>query len=140
MLVSRFDPFREFANLSRAFSEVQKNDSDMSINAFVPRVNTREVDDAYFIDVDLPGIKKEDIDIDIHDGMLSIKGERKFKDEIKEDDYYKIETSFGKFMRTFSLPDDTNTEEVDANFNNGVLEIKVAKIDKEASRKRIEIK
>lgn len=140
MLLTRFDPLREFANMQRAFQEMpQLSEEDKSINAFVPKVNTRELDDAYYIDVDLPGIKKEDIDIDIHDGKLTIQGERKFKDETKEEDYYKVETSFGKFMRSFSLPDNIDSDQVSASFNDGVLEVKVAKIDRDENRKKIEV-
>lgn len=140
MLLTRFEPFREFANLQRAFESLPKVSEETSINAFIPKVNTREKEDAYYIDVDLPGIKKEDIDIDVHDGMLTIKGERNFKEEVKEEDYYKIETSFGKFQRSFSLPDSVDLENITATCDDGVLEVVVPKIDKETNRKKIEIK
>ncbi|WP_024953838.1 Hsp20/alpha crystallin family protein [Sulfurospirillum arcachonense] len=140
MLLTKFDPFKEFANMQRSFLDTRRDDNEMSINAFVPKVNTRELDDAYYIDVDLPGIKKEDIDIDIHDGMLTIKGERNFKDEIKEEDYYKVETSFGKFQRAFSVPDNIDTENISASYENGVLEVTVPKLAKDINRKKISIK
>lgn len=72
--------------------------------------------------------------------MLTIKGERNFKQEVKEEDYYKIETSFGKFQRSFSLPDSVDIENISASYENGVLEVVVPKIDKETNRKKIEIK
>ena len=140
MLLTKFDPFKEFSNLQRAFVNLPKASEDMSISAFIPKVNTREKEDAYYIDIDLPGIKKEEIDIDVHDGMLTIKGERNFKQELKEEDYYKIETSFGKFQRSFSLPDSVDIENISASYENGVLEVVVPKIDKETNRKKIEIK
>lgn len=60
MLLTKFDPFREFSNLQRAFVNLPKASEDMSISAFIPKVNTREKEDAYYIDIDLPGIKRGD--------------------------------------------------------------------------------
>jgi len=100
----------------------------------------REDEKAYYIEVDLPGVKKEDIKVDIKDNTLTISGERKFKDEVKEDDYYKIETSIGKFSRTFTLPEDADVENIDAKSENGVLDIVIPKVKKEESVKTIEVK
>ena len=142
MLVTRFDPFREIKELeNRIFQNyVPAVQNDKGINAFTPSVNTREDEKAYYIEVDLPGVKKEDIKVDIKDNTLTISGERKFKEEVKEEDYYKIETSIGKFSRTFSLPEDADVENIDAKSENGVLEIVIPKVKKEASVKTIEVK
>ena len=142
MLVTRFDPFREIKELeNRLFQNyVPAVQSDKGINAFTPSVNTREDEKAYYIEVDLPGVKKEDIKVDIKDNTLTISGERKFKDEVKEDDYYKIETSIGKFSRTFTLPEDADVENIDAKSENGVLDIVIPKVKKEESVKTIEVK
>ena len=142
MLVTRFDPFREIKELeNRLFQNyVPVVQSDKGINAFTPSVNTREDEKAYYIEVDLPGVKKEDIKVDIKDNTLTISGERKFKDEVKEDDYYKIETSIGKFSRTFTLPEDADVENIDAKSENGVLDIVIPKVKKEESVKTIEVK
>ena len=143
MLVTRFDPFAELKRLEdRIFSAyptvTPKNDG--SISSFAPTVNTREDDNAYYIEVDLPGVKKEDINVDISDGMLTISGERKFKNEIKEENYYKVESSFGKFERSFRLPEDIDVENINAENKNGVLEITLPKVKKEDKKKKIEIK
>ena len=143
MLVTRFDPFAELKRLEdRIFNAyptvAPKNDG--SISSFAPTVNTREDDNAYYIEVDLPGVKKEDINVDISDGMLTISGERKFKNEIKEENYYKIESSFGKFERSFRLPEDIDVENINAENKNGVLEITLPKVKKEDKKKKIEIK
>jgi HSP20 family protein len=140
MLLTRFDPFKEFSAMQKAFGTAERTNDDMSISAFVPKVNTREDSKAYYIDIDLPGIKKEEIDIDVHDGMLTIKGERNFKEEVKEEDYYKVETSFGKFQRAFSLPDNIDTDNITASSVDGVLEVVVPKLEKDINRKKIEIK
>ena len=138
MLLTRFDPFAEIRDLERrllsAMDVPAKGDKEVvNVNAFVPTVNTREDKKAYVIEVDLPGIKKEDIkvNIDPDNHTLTISGERKFKDEVKKEDYYKIESSYGKFMRTFSLPENVNTEQIDAKTEEGVLHITLPKIEKE---------
>lgn len=108
---------------------------------FLPTINTREGEYAYHIEVDLPGIKKEDVDIKIEDNTLVVSGERKVKNEIKEDEYYKIESSFGKFSRSFSLPEEVDVENIHAESKDGVLEIVLPKLeDAKADKvKKIEI-
>jgi HSP20 family protein len=141
MLVTRFDPFREIRELeNRIFQNYAPVNTEKGISAFTPSVNTREGEFAYHIDVDLPGVKKEDIKVDVKDGVLTISGERKFKNETKEEDYYKIETSFGKFSRTFTLPDDADIEHIEASSDNGVLEVVIPKLKKEENVRAIEVK
>ncbi len=136
MLVTRFDPFAEIRELEKrilgAVDLPAKSEKEV-VNAFVPTVNTREDENAYVVEVDLPGVKKEDIkvNIDPEKGTLTISGERKFKDEVKKEDYYKIESSYGKFMRTFSLPDNVDAENIDAKTEDGVLHITLPKVKKE---------
>ncbi len=136
MLVTRFDPFSEIRELEKRLLgavEVPAKGEKEVVNAFLPTVNTREDENAYVVEVDLPGVKKEDIkvNIDQEKRTLSISGERKFKDEVKKDDYYKIESSYGKFMRTFSLPENVDAENIDAKTEDGVLHITLPKIKKE---------
>jgi HSP20 family protein len=141
MLVTRFDPFREIRELeNKIFQNYVPTNTEKGISAFVPSVNTRESEFAYHIDVDLPGVNKEDIKVDLKDGLLTISGERKIKNEVKEEDFYKIETSFGKFSRSFNLPEDADIEHIEAKNENGVLEIVIPKLKKEESTKTIEIK
>jgi HSP20 family protein len=97
---------------------------------FIPAINTREGEFAYHVEVDLPGIKKEDITISVEENKLIISGERKLKDEIKEEHYYKVESSFGSFSRSFSLPEDSDIESIHAESLNGVLEVVVPKLEK----------
>jgi len=140
MFLTKFEPFRELANMQKAFNDLKVANEETSISAFVPKVNTREQEFAYHIDIDLPGIKKEDINIDVHDNVLTIYGERNLKKEVKEEDYYKVETSFGKFQRSFTLPDSVNKENISASSNDGVLEVVIPKIEKTANKKKIEVK
>jgi HSP20 family protein len=143
MLITRFDPFREFENMKRTFNNYpvrNTNNEETNISTFAPLVNTREGEFAYHIDVDLPGVAKEDIDIDIKENTLTISGQRDIKKEVKEEDYYKVETSFGKFQRVFTLPDNVDLENITASSDNGVLEVVIPKAEKDKNVKKIEIK
>jgi HSP20 family protein len=114
---------------------------ESQIDSFSPKVNTREGEFAYHIDVDLPGMSKEDIHVDINDNKLTISGERKYKNEVKEEDYYKIETSFGKFQRSFTIPEGVDAENITASSENGVLEVVIPKLEKDIkNNKKVEVK
>ena len=137
MFLTKFDPFKQLRDLEKAFYTVSKNEG---VSAFVPVVNTREGEFAYHVDVDLPGVKKEDIKVDINKNILTISGERKTKDEIKREDYYKVETYFGKFSRSFTLPENADVENIEAKSDNGVLEVVIPKLKDDITKKSIEIK
>jgi len=143
MLITKFDPFKEFEAMRKAFMNLPayNDEKDSSIGAFIPKVNSREEDNAYYVEVDLPGMKKEDINIELIGNQLVISGERKLKNELKEDDYYRIETSIGKFQRVFNLPEDADAENIEATTKNGVLEISIPKVQEEKEdKKKITIK
>ncbi len=133
MLLTKYDPFKEFRDFENRFKDVFKIESEEgAIAAFRPSVNTREGEFAYHIEVDLPGVKKEDIHVDVsEDNVLTISGERKAKSEVKEDDYYKCESSYGKFTRSFTLPSNVDAESISANSEDAVLEVVIPKIKEE---------
>ncbi|NLC27771.1 MAG: Hsp20/alpha crystallin family protein [Campylobacteraceae bacterium] len=135
-LINRYDPFREIER--RLFSLASSPEERNNISSFAPTVNTREDDNAYYVEVDLPGVKKEDITVDIKKDSLTISGERKYKEEINEESYYKSESFFGRFQRSFSLPESIDEDAITAKCEDGVLEVVIPKISpKEA--KKIEI-
>ncbi len=138
MLITKFDPFKQLREIEKSL--YSQNANNEGVSAFVPIVNTREGEFAYHIDVDLPGVKKEDIKVDLNKSVLTISGERKTKDEVKQEDYYKIETYFGKFSRSFTLPDNADIENIEAKSDNGVLEVIIPKLKDDVSKKSIEIK
>ena len=146
MALTRYDPFKELRELTHNVNSLNdvfytQGFPQQNISSFVPDVNTREGEFAYHIDVDLPGISKDDVHIHIDNTILTISGERKTKEETQKDDYYKIESSFGKFERTFSLPDDVDVENIHAESSDGVLEITVPKMARKTEQvKKIEIK
>jgi HSP20 family protein len=136
MLVTRYNPNRQMSDFRRGFDilnsmldEFVPTRENSFKTDFTPTINTREGEFAYHIEVDLPGMKKDDIDIKIEDNTLVISGERKIKDEIKEENYYKIESSFGSFSRSFSLPEDADVEQIHAQSEDGVLEVVVPKLE-----------
>ncbi len=119
---------------------IQKQENKFT-DGFVPTVNTREAEDAYYVELDLPGIKKEDIDIDVKDNVITISGERKIENEIDEEDYYSIESQFGRFERSFTLPENVNADKIHAQSTDGVLEVVIPKeVKKEDKPKKIKIK
>ena len=147
MLMTRFDPFKEFQNLqksmemmNRLFNAVEQK-AERPVVDFIPAVNTREADDAYYIEVDLPGVKKEDISIDVDDNVLTISGERKVEEERKDEEFYRVESVYGKFERSFTLPEDVDAEKIEAEAKDGVLTVKIPKAQVvEKAPKKIEIK
>ena len=136
MFLTQFDPFKPTKEMEKSLY----NYSNEGVGGFVPVVNTREGEFAYHVDVDLPGVKKENIHVDVHKDVLTISGERKTKNEISEEDYYKVETSFGKFSRSFTLPDNADIENIEANSSEGVLEVIIPKMNEEKNKKSITIK
>ncbi len=146
MYLTKFDPFREIRDISKSFQQFtdianQLAKSEGSIASFTPSVNTREDEKGYYVEADLPGVKKEDIHLDIKDNVLTISGERKTKDEVKKEDYYKVETTYGKFERSFTLPDDVDVDNIEAKSENGALEVTLPKKKEEVkAAKKIEVK
>jgi len=137
MLVTRdrrYDLFNEF------FKQFEQEEPKELFD-FTPDVNTREGDDAYYIDVNLPGVKKEDVEISVDKNVLTIKGKRETRDEVKEEDYYRVESAYGTFSRNFRLPEKVDVENIEAKSEDGVLEIVIPKLKVlKDSTKKIEIK
>jgi len=99
----------------------------------------KKEDSSFHLEVDLPGVKKEDIDIKVEDGVLVVSAVRKFKNELTRDNYYICESSFGKFERRYALPDSIDTDKVSAKLDDGRLVIELQKT-KKAKPKSISIK
>ena len=111
-----------------------------NLASHLPFSNIAKKDDSTFhLEVDLPGVKKEDIDIKIEDNVLIVSAVRNYKNELTKDDYYICESSFGKIERRYSLPDSIDTDKVDAKLEDGRLEIELEKT-KKAKPKSISVK
>lgn len=141
--LSRWDPFRE---LSRVQEQVNRflEDSylrrtgESSLTAWAPEVDIHETPDALVLEADLPGIDEKDLDIRVENNMLTIRGERKFEKKVSEENYLRVERAYGTFTRSFSLPHTVNTENIKANYENGVLTVRLPKRE-EAKPKQIKV-
>lgn len=140
MLLTPYYPFKEIREIENRLFGNRPVASEENVSTFTPSVNTREGEFAYHVDVDLPGVKKEDIKVNLKENVLTISGERHTKEEVKQEDYYRIETRFGKFSRSFTLPDDADIENIDASSDNGVLEVIIPKLAKAKGTKSITVK
>jgi HSP20 family protein len=149
MLLRRYIPRDQFSDFRRSFELI--NTMLSSIDSakdvvkdrnydFTPAVNTREEESAYCLELDLAGVKKEDIKVDIEDNKLVVSGEKRLKEELKEDNYYKVESYYGKFRRSFSLPEEANVESINAKSEDGVLHVTIPKLDKSEIEKTKRIK
>jgi HSP20 family protein len=114
----RMDPFRE-SGIWRSFPERMAD--------FEPSFDVKETKDSYIIKADVPGVKDKDIEVSVHGNRLQISGSRASEKEEKTDTYYTCERSSGSFMRTFTLPDDANPENIKADLSNGVLAVTLTK-------------
>ena len=127
-----WDPFRDLEEMStrlnrlfgRPFTGLQENLTGFD---WTPSVGVSETPTAYLIKAELPGVKKEDVHLDMEEGVLTITGERKQEQEHKDEKHHRVETSYGSFMRRFTVPEDANTEGVEATFKDGVLTVKLGK-------------
>jgi HSP20 family protein len=104
-----------------------------------PAVDLYEEKDDIVVKAELPGIEKNNIEVNLTDHTLTIKGEKKKEEEIKEKNYYRAERSYGSFVRTLELPRDVHTDKVKATFKNGILEVRLPKTE-EAKAKEVKVK
>ena len=145
MSLIRWEPFGGsddlFAHLPSFFGRWPKA-YDVNGNRaleWAPSVDISETDDEYLVRAELPAVKKEDVRVTVDDGMLTISGERKQKTEEKKEKVHRVETVYGKFSRSFSLPDNIDAASIRAESKDGVITVHVAKAKVEA-KKPTEIK
>ena len=105
---------------------------------FSPAMDIRETDEAYIVEADVPGIKREDVKIEVNDDVLTIKGERKVEQEENKKDYRRIERQYGSFRRSVSIPDGIQHDAVEAKFDDGVLRVTLPKRE-DTKPRRIEV-
>ena len=135
MLITKFDPFKQIRELEKSFYNQSKNEG---VSAFVPTVNTREGEFAYHVDVDLPGVKKEDIKITINKDNIRIVGQSKVQEESDKKRKYYYKSMESSFEQSFNLPTQIDPDKAEADFKNGVLTVKLPKTE-EVKPKEIKI-
>lgn len=101
---------------------------------FRPPVDVREDDKAYYLSLDLPGLKKEDVKIDIENGVLNVSGERQFEHRNRDGNWQRTERAWGQFHRRFTLPDSVELEKIEAKMSEGVLELTLPKTETQKAR------
>lgn len=142
-LIRYNNPFNDFTPVTFG-SVIEKffneNPGNERANAFVPQVDVAETDQRFEISVAVPGLKREDIKINLEEGKLIISGERKLEKEEKGKNFLTRETRFGSFSRSFYLPDNVDAEKIEASYNEGILNIFVPKDEKKVMKKLIEVK
>jgi HSP20 family protein len=142
MQLTKWSPFKEmnhfFNGLNSNLSPHNSGDS-FSFNDWQPVVDVTENEKEYLLKFEVPGIEKKDIDVEIQNGLITVSGERKY--EKSDDKKHTIESFYGSFSRSFSLPENVSEKDIKANQKNGVLSLHLKKSEeKKVSSKRIEIK
>jgi len=146
MALIRWDPFREMSALqermNRLFSDVRAQapvrGEEIVQGAWIPAVDIFETNEAIVLKAELPGITAQDISVEVKDNTLTLKGEKKFEKELKEENYHRVERSYGSFQRAFTLPGTIHQEKVKAKFKDGILEITLPKVE-EAKPKQVKV-
>ncbi len=146
MALIRWDPFREISSLqermNRLFPDVRARtpfgEEEIMQGAWVPVVDIYETADSIVLKAELPGITKEDISVEVKDNTLTLKGEKKFEKEVNEENYHRVERSYGTFQRAFTLPSTVEQDKVKAKFKAGILVITLPKME-QAKPKQIKV-
>ncbi len=142
MAITRWDPFREVYvlqnRLNSLFGNVNEGADPVSTASFVPAVDVYEDEKKVVLKLEVPGIEEKDLDVSVEKNTLTVKGERKFEKEEKEENFHRIERRFGTFYRAFTLPSIVDTESVNASYNAGVLKLELQK-KPEAQPKQIKV-
>jgi HSP20 family protein len=144
MTLIKFEPLRE---LETIHDRIQRYFDDFSNYGFTftdnfnPRIDISEDEQSLNVVAEIPGIKKDNLKITLQDNILTIEGEKKKGDEVKEKNYYRSERVFGNFKRCFTLPSEVDSEKVEAKFEDGVLKINIKKLEPQPKNgKVIELK
>lgn len=120
------------------FSRTRGRDEALGKGMWTPAVDIFETEDAVVVKAEIPGVERDQIAVEIKDGILTLHGERKFEKEVKEENYHRIERAYGTFHRSFSLPSSVEQDKISAKFNEGVLEVTLPKKER-AKPKQIKV-
>jgi HSP20 family protein len=139
--IMRWDPYRTLqSQIDRLFENTlfHQQPGNTALTAWAPNVDIRETANEVVLEADLPGLEEKDLDVRVENNMLTIGGERKFESKVSEDDYMRLERSYGSFTRSFALPPTVEPEGIRAEYRNGVLTVRLPKRE-EAKPKQIKV-
>jgi HSP20 family protein len=148
--MTRWDPFQDLRSaqdemaqmspmLAHALGLQGQPQGSGTATAWAPALDISERKDAYLVTVELPGVEADDLDITMEDGLLTIQGERQFAHDSSEQQFHRVERRYGAFRRSITLPAQVQAEQIEASFEDGVLQIVVPKAE-EAKPKRIQVR
>jgi HSP20 family protein len=143
MAITRWDPFREVVSLQNRvnslFRDLNSEENPLAAASFVPAVDIYEDPQKVTLKLEIPGIDQKDLDVRVENNTLTVRGERKLEAEEKQENFHRIERSYGSFYRAFTLPSTVDTESIAASYNAGVLKLELKK-KAEAQPKQIQVK
>jgi HSP20 family protein len=137
MAIIRWDPFREMTQLQNRFDRLFEAVGGRQ-ESWLPAVDVFDTQDAVVLKAELAGMNPDDIQIEVEDNVLTIKGERKFEEKVDEERYYRVERRFGSFQRSLALPQGVKADQIEAGYDEGILTVTVPKAEQEKP-KRIEV-
>ncbi|MGE5246961.1 MAG: Hsp20/alpha crystallin family protein [Verrucomicrobiota bacterium] len=145
-IVRWWDPARELSTLhsrvnrlfGEAFGPPMYPAEQTTPGAWAPAVDIFETENEIVLEVELPGVARDQVHVEVDDGVLHLRGERKFEKDVKEENYHRIERAYGTFQRSFTLPDSVDPEKVSAELKSGILEVRIGKRE-QAKPKQIQV-
>jgi HSP20 family protein len=135
MAIIRWDPFREMTQVQSQFNRLVDQVWSNRQESWLPAVDVFDTADAVVLKAELAGMDPDDIEISVEDNVLTIKGERKFEEKVDDERYYRIERRFGTFQRSLALPQGVRSEDISADYDDGILEVRVPKAEEEKPKK-----
>ena len=145
MAIVRWEPFRDLLTTQDRFNHLFNetfsrffDGGESGSRSWAPAVDIYETDQDVVLKAELPGVDPKDVEIRVEDGTLYLKGQRKFENEVKEENYHRVERSYGSFTRSFALPSSVNSEKAKAEYKDGLLTLTLPKRE-EAKPKTIQI-
>lgn len=143
MNLVKWNPWREFETFSDSVNQICGHNFSPSawlgdepdLRNLRPVIDIYDNDRKIVIEAELPGMDKKDIHVDVKDGVLTLRGERSYEDEVKEEKYHRKERAFGKFHRSFTLPEGLDHDKIEADYKDGVLKIEIPKPEEKKPKK-----
>jgi HSP20 family protein len=136
MAITRWDPFRDFSllqdRMNRLFDDAGRGwrpEEPSATTTWSPAVDIFETENEIMVQAELPGVDRKDITLNLENNVLTLKGERRFEKETKQENYHRIERAYGAFSRSFSIPAIVNEEKIRADYKDGILKIALPKKD-----------
>lgn len=130
MTLIRWTPWHELESINRQLSRMlEESPESEGHNSWLPAVDIHETEETFIVEAELPGIDKKDVKVNVENGMLTLSGERRYEKELKQENRHRIERSYGRFVRSFSLPSQVDAAKVAARMEDGVLRITLPKAE-----------